>query len=76
MSEVTTDLQTALTALQSAVTADAAQAPSLGDNLLEALKPLLLATGWTAPAVVIPVTTTAVETETPAEDLTDTPLEA
>lgn len=63
---------TALAALEVALSTPATQ--SLGDQVLAAVVPVLEAAGWTAPTPVVPETPE--QTETPAEDSTDTSVEA
>lgn len=50
MNDIATDLENALTAIQAAQASVASQAPSTGDQVLEAITPVLTAAGWTAPA--------------------------
>lgn len=77
MADVTTQLETALTAIQAAQADVASQAPSTGDTVLEAITPVLVAAGWTEPVVPAtnpdgtPVNTTTDSTDVPVT--TDTP---
>lgn len=48
------DLETALTAIQNAISDEGTSEPNLGDQVLEALTPVLTAAGWTAPAASEP----------------------
>jgi hypothetical protein len=50
MADVNEDLTTAISALQDAQTQLASQEPTLADNVLAAVLPVLTAAGYTAPA--------------------------
>lgn len=72
MSELSDAVDKLVTDAQAVQTSVALQAPSLADNVLAAVLPVLTAAGYTAPVVNVLVT----EVETAAEDATDTSTEA
>jgi hypothetical protein len=71
MSTPVEDIDTAVSALTDAKTTLTSAAPSLADNVLAAILPVLEAAGYTAPAPTPEPNTTTDTTEVPVS--TDTP---